>query len=425
MSRKKVRRPYRQPETERSAYEHLVMRDNAPTLDRREVMDLVRGGEDSEVEFKVRYSNPERILAEIIAFANCGGGAILFGVSDTCRIEGLDNADRIEEELRDLCATEIVPPVHPFMNKVAFDNGRRVLVLEVDDRRGPHATRDGRYFIRVGATKREAEPDEIAELFQKYNVSAYEQVPLLAVPFDDVDEAGLWSYVRELFGDALKLPNGYPTAMAMTGMQLAVMTSRDYAPTVGGMVLFGGSRGIERSFPRCKVVASRFAGDAVTDPLVEQTTFTGNLASLYNRIEGFLARYIELCDQPPPRVRERGPARQRAAYSRPAVLEAVTNALTHRDYCSRQGFIRLMVFENRIEIANPAIGKRISRTGMDYGVSIPTNPRIKSFFRNAAYGMTTFNGGIPMIRRESVRFTRREPKFTVLPNEFHIEIPGI
>ncbi len=424
MSRKKIRRRGWPPETERSLHTHLTMRDNGRTLDRREVLDLVRGGEDSEVEFKVRYSNPERIAAEILALANSGGGAILFGVSDTCRIEGLDDAERVEVELRELCATAMVPPVHPYINKVAFDSGKRILVLEVDDRRSPHATRDGRYYIRIGSTKREADSQEIAELFHRYDSARYEQVPLHNVSFNDIDEAGVWGYIRAIVPDASRLPKGFPTALAMTDMRLAVMTADDYAPTVAGLVLFGQSRAMTASFPRSHVVLTRFAGHDVASPVVEQVTFTGNVASLYWRIEGFLTRYADLADAPPPRRGNEADAEARSIYSRPAVMEAITNALVHRDYGVRQEGVRVMLYERRLEIVNPAVGKRIWRGALDYGVSHPNNPTIKSFFKNAAYGVTTYTGGLPMVRRETLRFARREPKITALPHEFRIELPA-
>jgi hypothetical protein len=38
--------------------------------------------------------------------------------------------------------------------------------------------------------------------------------------------------------------------------------------------------------------------------------------------------------------------------------------------------------------------------------------------------VTTYTGGLPMIRRETLRFARREPKITVLPHEFRIELPA-
>ncbi|OYT71849.1 MAG: hypothetical protein CFK52_06970 [Chloracidobacterium sp. CP2_5A] len=424
MSRKKIRRRGWPPETERSLHAHLTMRDEGRTLDRREVLDLVRGGEDSEVEFKVRYSNPERIAAEILALANSGGGAILFGVSDTCRIEGLDDAERVEAELRELCATAMSPPVHPYINKVAFDSGKRVLVLEVDDRRAPHAARDGKYYIRIGSTKREADSQEVAELFHRYNADRYEQVPLQDVSFDDIDDAGVWSYIRAVVSDESRLPKGLPTAMAMTDMRLAVMTADDYAPTVAGLVLFGQSRAMEQSFPRSQVTLTRFAGQDASAPVIEQATFIGNLASLYWRIEGFLTRYADLQDAPPTRRELTQDPNARAFYSRPAVMEAVTNALAHRDYGVRNEGARVRLYDRRLEIINPAVGKRIWRSAIDYGVSHPNNPTIKSFLKNPAYGVTTYAGGLPMARRETLRFARREPKITVLPHEFRIELPA-
>lgn len=428
MGKKKfqLHRSRREPETERSLYEQMVIRDNYHTLDRREVLDLVRGGEDSEVEFKIRFSNPEKIAAEIIAMANSGGGAILFGVSDSCRVEGLDDPDRVEEELREICTQEIVPAVRLHIDKVAFDNGRRILVLEFDGYRAPHRTRDNRYYVRVGSIKREAEPDEIVELYRRFRPSGFEQIPWFQAHFDDIDESLVWGYVRALYSGYVKLPDGFPTAKVMHDMQLAVSHSDEYWPTLSGILLFGKSKDMIRSFPRSRLVATRFSGDSVTDPIVEQVTFTGNLGNLYERAESFLNRYIDVSDNVLPRTSaERSVAVRRANYPRKAVLEALTNALVHRDYSAREDCVRVIVYDRRLEICNPAVTKGLSRPAVEtYGVSMPNNPRLKSFFKNEAYGMTTFQGGLPLIRREVQRFTGREPKITILPGEFRVEIPG-
>lgn len=431
MARKKFRMGHtnrREPETERSFFEHMFTRDNHQTLDRREVLDLVRGGEDSEVEFKSRFSNPEKIAAEIVALANTGGGAILFGVSDTCRIEGLDNADRVEEELREVCAHDIIPPIHPYMDKVSFDNGRRVLVLEVDDRRAPHTTRDQKFYIRVGSVKREAELDEIPELFRRYRPTHFEQIPWFPASIDDIDESLVWAYVKAVQGDTGKLPAGYPTAMVLQDMQLAITRADEYIPNLIGLLLFGKSKSVVRLFPRSRLVATRFSGDAVTDPIVEQVAFTGNIGTLSEYAEGFLNRYVDLTDQPLYRksASHQGPtSHRRANYSRKAVMEAVTNALVHRDYSAREECIRLVVFDRRIEVANPAFAKGLPRKAVElYGVSFPTNPRLKAFMKNEAYGATVHHGGLPMIRREMHHFTRREPKISIHAAEFQVEIFG-
>src|SRR5947208_4734131 len=96
--------------SERSYYAYQVDLP-APITSRAELVRLLRGGEDTFLELKVRFSNVEKMIAEIIALANTAGGAIVFGVNDQLRIEGVDDPESIEEQLRDICAHQIQPPV--------------------------------------------------------------------------------------------------------------------------------------------------------------------------------------------------------------------------------------------------------------------------------------------------------------------------
>ena len=117
--------------SERSYLEYMLSAP-APVMTRAEIVRLLRGGEDTYLELKVRFSNVEKLTAEIIALANTAGGAIIFGVNDQLRIEGVDDPESIETQLREICSRMIQPPVFPYINKVAFDNGRRIVLLEVD-----------------------------------------------------------------------------------------------------------------------------------------------------------------------------------------------------------------------------------------------------------------------------------------------------
>src|SRR5215831_1234882 len=121
MARRRFSRHQRQSDSERSFYEQTIYTSH--TLHRQEIINLIRGGEDTYTEFKVRLSNSEKITAEIVALANTGGGAIIFGVDDQRRVEGLDNIEAVEEQLVEICRHNIQPPIVPFIDKVAFDNG--------------------------------------------------------------------------------------------------------------------------------------------------------------------------------------------------------------------------------------------------------------------------------------------------------------
>ena len=93
---------------------------------------LIRGGEDTFLELKVKLSNSERIAQEIVALANTGGGIIVFGVNDQLRVEGIEDGENVQDELVRICREDIVPPLIPFIDRIAFDNGRRIVALDID-----------------------------------------------------------------------------------------------------------------------------------------------------------------------------------------------------------------------------------------------------------------------------------------------------
>src|SRR3712207_7803338 len=50
-----------------------------------------------------------------------------------------------------------VPPLIPKIDSIAFDSGKRVVAIDVDGKRRPYRTRDGRFYMRFGAEKRRSE----------------------------------------------------------------------------------------------------------------------------------------------------------------------------------------------------------------------------------------------------------------------------
>src|SRR2546423_3774031 len=113
MARRRFRSSQRhEPVTERSFQEYLYS-SGAPQTSRTELMRLVRGGEDSYLELKVKLSNTEKITQEIVALANTEGGVIIFGVNDQLRVEGVDDSEAVQDELVRICREEINPPLVP------------------------------------------------------------------------------------------------------------------------------------------------------------------------------------------------------------------------------------------------------------------------------------------------------------------------
>src|ERR1044072_2534598 len=127
MARRKYRRQRHEPPSVRSFQEYLTT--PAPQTSRSELMTLVRGGEDPFLELKVKLSNPERIGQGIVALANTGGGVIVFGLNDNLRVEGVDDAESVRDELVRICREDVVPPLFPFIDIVSFATGLRLRAI--------------------------------------------------------------------------------------------------------------------------------------------------------------------------------------------------------------------------------------------------------------------------------------------------------
>src|ERR671924_116706 len=323
MARRRFRSNQRhEPTTERS-FQEYILSTPAPQTSRTELLRLIRGGEDTFRELKVKLSNTEKIAQEIVALANTGGGVIVFGVNDQLRVEGVDDPERVQDDLVRICRDEIQPPLVPFIDRIALDNGRRIVALDIESKRRPYRTRDGRFYLRIGAEKREASREEISSLLDESRPTRYEDVPALGATIDDVDEAHLWSYLREFEGGAFEEATvvGYPTAEVLErDLLLATNDGQEIVPTVAGLLLFGRDDRVTELLPRAAVTATRFSGDSPQSPVIERVKISGNLLSVYEGLTRFIRRYCDLSEVRPRNIatasEDESPVPARASYHR-------------------------------------------------------------------------------------------------------------
>ncbi len=162
MPRRKFRNTQKFESTNDRSFQEYVLNQPAPQTTRTELLRLIRGGEDTYLELKVKLSNPEKIAKGIVALANTDGGTMIFGVTDQLHVEGLRNAGEVQEELVRICREEIYPPLLPLIDCLTFNDGRRIVVLDVDGKRRPYRTKDGRFYLRIGAQKIEVARGELS-----------------------------------------------------------------------------------------------------------------------------------------------------------------------------------------------------------------------------------------------------------------------
>jgi ATP-dependent DNA helicase RecG len=434
MARRRFRSNQRhEPSTERSFQEYYLSTP-APQTSRTELLRLIRGGEDTFLELKVKLSNPEKIAQEIVALANTGGGVMVFGVNDQLRIEGVDDPEGVQEELVRICREDVEPPIFPYVDRIAFDNGRRVVALDIEAKRRPYRTAEGRFYLRVGSEKREATPEELSDLFDEARPVRFENLPALGASLADIDEAHLWSFLREFEGDGFEKAgaNGYPTKEVLQrDFLLATEHAGEVVPTVAGLLLFGRDDCVAALLSRSAISATRYAGNTVQSPVIERVSITGQLFTLYESMLRFIGRYCDLWDTRPRNFPaadvEDSPVAARANYQRGSVSEGLCNLLIHRDLALRDQSTRLNIFDHSIELINPrrtAGFAPFAQKAIRYGVPQRLNPQIAAMFSSPAYGLKLPQGGLPMLLRSSRLFSNRRTEIIAINDEFRLRLYG-
>ena len=343
----------------------------------------------------------------------------------------------------------------PYIDIVSFDSGRRVVAIDVEGRRRPYRTRDGRFFLRVGAEKREATREELSELLDEARPLGHENLMAVGARLEDIDESLLWSFVREFDGDTQRpalSAQGYPVGEVLERDLLLGAgvgdgpgpSSAEVVPTVAGLLLFGRDERVAALLPRSILTATRYAGDNAQAPKVETVELAGNLHTLFESALRFVERYCDLWDRRPRAFPGRAeesaagagaeasdgvdaPVAARANYHRGAVREALANALAHRDLALRDVTTRLNVFDRSVELINPRRAAGFTpamQRALRYGVPQRLNPQLAALFSSPAYGLQIAPGGLPALLRASRLFSGRKTETHLFNDEFRLRLHG-
>ncbi len=428
MPRKKFRHTQRFDSPNDQSFQEYIANQSAPLTTRTELLRLIRGGEDTYLELKVKLSNSERISQGIVALANTDGGTIIFGVNDHLRIEGVSNPEWVQGELMRICREEIVPPLIPLIDTIAFDSGKRIVALEVDGKRRPYRTRDGRFYLRFGEEKREVSRHELSDWLDEIRPLGFENIPLQNVTEQDFDDALLWSFASG-FDDNAPNINLYQTSdFLRKDLTLAVGTTDEFFPTIAALLLFGKNERVAELLPRSNVTVARYSGSNGDAQLIEAVEIKGNLLTQHEAIVRFIRRYADLEKERRKRklalVTEKV-VQERGYYHSYSISEAIINMLTHRDLALRDIRTRVNIYDNAIEFINPRRTSGFAPTAtraIRYGISQRLNPQIASIFSRREYGIHAPHGGLPMILRQSNRFAQRRPEIYTANDEFKLKI---
>ena len=381
---------------------------DAETLARR-----LRTREDSETELKslahegftLSSKLQQSVAKEIVAFANAGGGLLVLGAEDTGEATGTGARDQTEKtfvQVTQICQTRIQPALYCRTTKVEVD-GQILIAVEVPawSPNRPYRT-DGKFYLRDGATAREATQEELVRMLQSQAVHLDEQ-PARGGVREDLDEAEIERFFKAT----------YPAGVKDVGAYLrALKCLEGEAPTVTGVLFFG--KEPQRFFPDASVQAIRFPGSKTSLEMKDKKSIGGTVFHQIEVAQQFLSAHV-----PSPSTVETW-TRKELGIPVPVLREALHNALAHRDY-NAASQTRIFVFEGRVEIINPGILlNRLTKESITLGgISQKRNPAIAALIARAA-GRENSRLGVPAMFERMRAAGLPEPEIDLAGGHFRI-----
>jgi predicted HTH transcriptional regulator len=305
------------------------------------------------------------------------------------------------------------------------------VVLDVEGKRRPYRTRDGRFYLRVGAEKREISRAELSDWLNEIRPLNYENIPLQHADETDFDDGLLWTFAHAFDDDVLGR-NVYQTdEFLKKDLLMAIGSADEFMPTVAAVLLFGKNERVAELLPHSKITMHRYAGENGNAQLVETSELGGNLLFLYDSVLRFIERYCDLLKDKPRKksaVQTNSIVQARGNYHLFSIREAVANTLVHRDLALREIPTRILIYDNAIEIINPRRTNGFvppASRAIRYGITQRLNPQLASIFSKREYGTNIPKGGLPMILRTSKYFSDKRVEVYTSNDEFKLKIYGV
>ena len=342
----------------------------------QELIELCSLGESTTVQYKLEFTTQKQIAEELVAFANTRGGIIVFGAEDkTGRMVGLtyEQVQYTSRELGNTANEQVRPVIYIETETVKHDGMAYVIAYVKNGIYKPYKDLSGNIWVKQGSDKRRVtENSEIRRLLQNSHQYQVDADGVEGSSEENIDTKALDSYFAHVYGkgtDDFKMPRKNVLRNAHIIDDLGRLT-------IAGLMFFAKEPQQFRSQHCIKAVwfyGNEIGGTEYRD----SRDITGTIPEMYEEA----VRWLKSCLNRPQNGQSFNSVGELEI---PEVVleELVQNALVHLDLL-KSAAIRLLVFDNRIEIVNPGClpdGQTIDE--MLLGNSDPRNPLLAQFGSN-------------------------------------------
>lgn len=311
-----------------------------------ELREIIACGETSTVQFKLMFNSSKQIAEELVAFANSKGGMIVFGVEDkTGQMIGLSYGEiqKLSNEVSTI-ANDQVRPVIYLQTEVVIVDGKRLLIAYINQGSNkPYKTLSGNIWVKQGPDKRRiVENNEILSLFQASGSYHADEVVISGTSITDLDVAYINDYFQRVYGKP-KESFGMPVDKLLTSLGILGQGGQ---VTRAGMLFFGQYPQMRMPTYTIKAVAY-YGNDIGGSDYRDSRDIIGTVHTMFREGMSFLKSNLHHLQ-----AGQNFNSVGKLEIPEVVLEELLQNALVHVDLLG-SAYIRLLVFDNRIEIINP------------------------------------------------------------------------
>jgi ATP-dependent DNA helicase RecG len=204
----------------------------------------------------------------------------------------------------------------------------------------------GTYLTRTAGQNRPMTTPELRRLLLERGDAGYEAQLVPNATMADLDEQRVLRYLDQVaFSATEDITQALMARGCVAYAEPVLGTTPVLMPTVAGILLFG--RAPQQFIRSAEIICVRYAGAEMSDEFVRQD-ISGTLVEQIRQAEAFVFGNMRR------EMKINGLARQDSTeYPLAVVREAIVNAVCHRDYSIRGEGIRVLMFNNRLEVYSP------------------------------------------------------------------------
>lgn len=374
--------------------------------------------ENQYLDRKSARKKPKELLKHLIAFANAEGGQLVIGIEDEKQkniITGFNDgkSHTIEEfkKIPNMLSNQVLCASFDEFEVINYkgeEDSILIISIEVSTNRVLSAPDDSVYLrrndesIKISYEQRKMLNYDKGQQFFEDEIVEYSSI-------DDIDE---------------KLVEEYKIKLGAFDSDITeVLKARnliiDGKITKAGLLLFG--KYPSRFLPQARVRFIRYEGSEMRVGtefnVTKDVSFEEALPRLINKVKDFVATQLRDFQY----LDEQGLFKVMPEYPEFAWFEGIVNAVTHRDYSIFGDYIRILMYDDRLEIHSPGKLPNIVTLENIRQERFSRNPRIARILTEFGW-VREMNEGVKRIYSEMENLFLNEPIYSEPGNKVSLTL---